>query len=280
MKKATLPIATLVILLISACSSTSSTAPFPTTPTPKCKGNICIREAIATADQQYLSLDFLITDQNGTVDTNNPPKFDASYLSVNIDLVESDGTEKNVFGVLQRGSDFVCAASNVVKWFKGQLVDLCGFLTPQTATAVKVQAGDYLRITLKEFNFDQVVKAYEPADRTATATNGPTSITDAYLTNGMFSGGSIISTTTFSKNGLIDLIVIVANASSDTKVKSVWTAVDLGNIGQNVNLDEIEHTPDAKGIADFAISPALPGKYKVDLYLNGRLDRTLEFSVK
>ena len=92
-------------------------------------------------------------------------------------------------------------------------------------------------------------------------------------------------TSTFpSDQAVIHLVVTVANAPSDTKVKTVWTAVDVGDAAPaNTKIDEAELTMDASGNAHFTLSlpnsgvwPA--GKYKVEIYLNGKLNRTLEYT--
>jgi hypothetical protein len=93
-------------------------------------------------------------------------------------------------------------------------------------------------------------------------------------------------TSTFStEQPIINLVVSVANAPSETKVKTVWTAVDVGDAAPaDTKIDEAELTMDASGNAHFTLS--LPnsgvwpvGKYKVDVYLNDKLDRTLEYIV-
>ena len=84
---------------------------------------------------------------------------------------------------------------------------------------------------------------------------------------------------------VIHLVVTVANAPSDTKVKTVWTAVDVGDVAPpNTRIDEAEVTMDGSGNAHFTLStpntglwPA--GKYKVEIYLNDKLDRTLEYAI-
>ena len=84
---------------------------------------------------------------------------------------------------------------------------------------------------------------------------------------------------------VIHLVVTVANAPSDTKVKTVWTAVDVGDAAPaNTQIDEAEVTMDASGRTHFTLSvpnsgvwPA--GKYKVEIYLNDKLDRTLEYTI-
>lgn len=84
---------------------------------------------------------------------------------------------------------------------------------------------------------------------------------------------------------VINLVVTVANAPSDTKVKTVWTAVDVGEAAPaNTQIDEAEVTMDDSGSAHFTLSVpdsgAWPvGKYKVEIYLNDKLDRTLEYTV-
>lgn len=93
-------------------------------------------------------------------------------------------------------------------------------------------------------------------------------------------------TTTFpTDQPIIHLVVNVANAPADTKVKSVWTAVDVGEVAPaNTLIAETEVTLTTSGNAHFTLS--IPdtgvwpvGKYKVDVYLNDKLDRTLEYTV-
>jgi hypothetical protein len=84
---------------------------------------------------------------------------------------------------------------------------------------------------------------------------------------------------------VINLVVSVANAPSDTKVKTVWTAVDVGDAAPaNTKIDEAEVTLDASGNTHFTLSSPSTGvwpvgKYKVEIYLNDKLDRTLEYTV-
>src|SRR5512136_1865032 len=93
-------------------------------------------------------------------------------------------------------------------------------------------------------------------------------------------------TTTFpTDQAVIHLVVSVANAPSETKVKTVWTAVDVGDAAPaNTKIDDAEVTLDASGNAHFTLSAptsgAWPvGKYKVEVYLNDKLDRTLEYAM-
>ena len=93
-------------------------------------------------------------------------------------------------------------------------------------------------------------------------------------------------TSTFpTDQAVIHLVLSVANAPSDTKVKAVWTAVDVGDAAPaNTKIDEKELTLDTSGNTDFTLS--IPssgvwpvGKYKVEVYLNDKLDRTLEYNI-
>jgi len=93
-------------------------------------------------------------------------------------------------------------------------------------------------------------------------------------------------TTTFPVDQpVIHLVAKVANAPEGTKVKSVWTAVDVGDIAPaNTKVAETEVVLNSDGSAHFTLSlpssGAWPvGKYKVDVYLNDKLDRTLEYTV-
>jgi hypothetical protein len=85
---------------------------------------------------------------------------------------------------------------------------------------------------------------------------------------------------------VIHLVAKVANAPEGTKVKSVWTAVDVGDVAPaNTKIAETEVVLNSDGNAHFTLStpstgtwPA--GKYKVDVYLNDKLDRTLEYTIQ
>ena len=78
-------------------------------------------------------------------------------------------------------------------------------------------------------------------------------------------------------------IVNLANAPEDTKLKAVWTAVEVEGKQPNVFIDQAETTAGGQNVFTFSLSNDQPwpaGKYKVDLYLNDKLDRTLEFEVR
>lgn len=90
-------------------------------------------------------------------------------------------------------------------------------------------------------------------------------------------------TTSFAQDDLtVYCIVELANAPSDTVVKSVWTAVDVDGVDPNTVIDEASLTSgDATLTFNLTNNQLWPvGKYKVDLYLNDKLVRTLEYQVR
>ena len=90
-------------------------------------------------------------------------------------------------------------------------------------------------------------------------------------------------TTTFAPGDTFYCLVQLANAPGETKVKAVWSAVEVQGVEPNRKIDEVE-VATGSGPIQFNLTNktgAWPtGRYKVDLYLDGKLDRTLEFSVE
>lgn len=90
-------------------------------------------------------------------------------------------------------------------------------------------------------------------------------------------------TTVFAQDQVFYCVVTLANAPADTKLKAVWTLVEAEGETPNTKIDEAELTADSNTVFTFNLSndnlwPV--GKYKVDLYMNDKLDRTVEFTVK
>lgn len=104
-------------------------------------------------------------------------------------------------------------------------------------------------------------------------------ISNAYTTANP-DGGS--PTTVFAQDQIFYAIVQLANAPDDTTVKAVWTAVQVEGYDGEMYLDETVLTSgDGKLTFQLSNSNLWPiGRYKVDLYLNDTLDRTLEFEVR
>jgi hypothetical protein len=91
-------------------------------------------------------------------------------------------------------------------------------------------------------------------------------------------------TTIFTQDEPFYCVVELANAPDDTRVKAVWTAVEADGVEPNLMLGTKELTT-GDGTLNFSYTndegklwPT--GTYKVDLYLNDKLDRTLEFQVE
>jgi hypothetical protein len=89
-------------------------------------------------------------------------------------------------------------------------------------------------------------------------------------------------TTVFSQDATFWAIVILANAPDDTSLKAAWYAVDVENTPANTLIDEVT-TTSSDGTVPFSLvnDGIWPlGTYKVDLFLNDKLAKTLEFSVQ
>lgn len=76
--------------------------------------------------------------------------------------------------------------------------------------------------------------------------------------------------------------VILENAPDDTVVKAVWTAVSAQDTDPNLLIDETSLTsgsaPLTFSLSNDGLWPI--GGYKVDIYLNDELNRTLAFTVQ
>lgn len=95
-------------------------------------------------------------------------------------------------------------------------------------------------------------------------------------------GSSYENTTTFEQDEAFYLLVTLANAPDDTVTKAVWIAANAEGLAKNTKMDEAEFESGEQEITfDLSNSSAWPvGEYKVELYLNDKLDRTLEFTVE
>ncbi|MBT3389597.1 MAG: hypothetical protein HN413_04225 [Chloroflexi bacterium] len=88
--------------------------------------------------------------------------------------------------------------------------------------------------------------------------------------------------TAFAQDETFYCVVDLANAPDDTTVKAVWIAVQADGVDPNFLIDETEITSGSNSLHFELSNDNLwpTGKYKVELYLNGELDRTLEFEVQ
>lgn len=91
---------------------------------------------------------------------------------------------------------------------------------------------------------------------------------------------TMTATTEFTPDQPFVYVVKLANAPDDTKVKAVWYSVDAAGAATQFVEKELVGGQSPITFTATNSGPWPVGKYKVDLFLNDKLDRTLEFSVK
>jgi hypothetical protein len=120
-------------------------------------------------------------------------------------------------------------------------------------------------------------------------TNAPSSsvgiITNAVLARGTtpLTSSPLGITDTFPPDGEIHVNIAVANAPSGTALKTIWTAVNATGVPPNTEVTSRTSAAEGSRFVDsvlFSTTRFPLGSYKVDVYLNGKLDRTLNFTVK
>jgi len=121
------------------------------------------------------------------------------------------------------------------------------------------------------------------ASTLACAIGGELSLTNARMSTD--SDGKNV-TTTFSSTDVFYVVADLANAPTGTKVDAKWIAVDIPGEQANSVFKEMNYVTDTdnfSGIVYFELSndsgwPA--GSYKAELYLNGVLAQSLDFTVQ
>lgn len=91
-----------------------------------------------------------------------------------------------------------------------------------------------------------------------------------------------VGSTFHPADGPFHLLVVVANAPEGTKVKASWFTLESTD-SKGTLIDEKEIILGNETDVDFNLSLPRPwpvGKYKVDLFLNGKLDRSIPFKVE
>ena len=104
-------------------------------------------------------------------------------------------------------------------------------------------------------------------------------ITDAYTARS--ENGEYQQTAVFAQEDVFYAIIEVANAPDDTVAKAMWYAVEAEGVDPNYMIAEAEYTGGGEITFDLTNNDMLwpAGKYKVEIYLNDELEKTLEFSV-
>ncbi len=89
-------------------------------------------------------------------------------------------------------------------------------------------------------------------------------------------------TTAFSQSDVMNLFVELKNAPEDTELKVSWIAVNAEGVDPNFVINESSYTSSDDTVHfDLSNDNLWPvGSYKADIYLNGKLDRTLTFEVQ
>ena len=91
-------------------------------------------------------------------------------------------------------------------------------------------------------------------------------------------------TTTYGQSDIFYAIVDLANAPEDTVVRSLWFAVDVGIVDPNTQIADLSYTGgDGRVYFSWFNEPGTlwpTGQCRVDLYLNGELETSLEFQVQ
>lgn len=104
-------------------------------------------------------------------------------------------------------------------------------------------------------------------------------IKDAYMSTDV---DGATKTTAYSPDSTFYAQVELANAPDDTKLKAIWFAVNAEGVEANFQIEESEITS-GDGLVHFELSndnawPA--GQYKVDIYMNDVLTKTVGFDVQ
>lgn len=119
---------------------------------------------------------------------------------------------------------------------------------------------------------------------TTTSSSGPSVpgqyISDIYMSKDK-DGAKVTSFSPSDKT--IYCIAELKEGKSGTSVKFTWTALDAGG-AQNEKIKDLDYTTgenEDKVFGHLTYPEDWPtGRYKVDVYINGQLDKTIEYTIK
>jgi hypothetical protein len=116
----------------------------------------------------------------------------------------------------------------------------------------------------------------------SSAPSGP-HITDARLAHDYQSGKAIGPTGTFAPtDSIFHLVVNIGSPNNGTRVGATWYVVNAGDV-KNQKLDSAEVALSlGQDVAHFTLTSHkqwLKGSYRVDIFLDSRKDRSLDFRV-
>ena len=103
------------------------------------------------------------------------------------------------------------------------------------------------------------------------------SISSAKLTA---DSANVVETAVFKADQPFYDVVSIANAPDTTKVKAVWYTVDASGAATSIIDKEVVGSGSPITFSATANQPWPAGKYKVEVYLNDKLNQTKEFSVQ
>ncbi len=89
-------------------------------------------------------------------------------------------------------------------------------------------------------------------------------------------------TEVFTPDQIFYCIVELASAPDDTVIKAVWIATEVEGESPDTTITETEFTT-GSGTVTFNLANEFlwpVGQYRVELHLNGELDRSLDFEVR
>lgn len=122
-----------------------------------------------------------------------------------------------------------------------------------------------------------------PTSATKTTSGGI--ITDVVLARQVtpLTNSPLGITDTFPPDGDIHVNLALTNAPSGTSIRAVWSAVNASGVPPNTEITSYRATVQGSRYLDIVFygTTRLPvGTYKIDVLMNDKLDRTLNFSVK
>lgn len=117
----------------------------------------------------------------------------------------------------------------------------------------------------------------------ACGSSGPTSVSKIEIARDESKGQPVeVATTLAPKNNEIHAFVTLANPADGTKIRLVWVAVDAGD-KKNAELDSSE--AELARWQDYVHGQMTleqgwpPGQYRLDVYVNGQLSQSANFTV-
>jgi hypothetical protein len=148
------------------------------------------------------------------------------------------------------------------------------------------------------FQVQSVTASQVPAPTSTPTTVPPTNAPTAapggsanFITNVVMATGTqgdnfdpVGITTTFSADATFHAIVTIADAPDNSKFKAAWYAVDVGSAAaSNSLIDQYELTANGSRNIDFTLEPKTtwpPGTYRVDIYANDVVVKSVTFQVQ